>query len=1052
MKIRTFIDRPILASVISVLILLLGMIGLTQLPIEQFPEIAPPTVSVSASYTGANAETVQKSVVVPLEEALNGVENMMYMTSTAANNGSARITVYFRQGTDPDMATVNVQNRIATAEGLLPAEVTKSGITVRKRQTSNIKQLAVYSPDDSFDQSFLNNYMKINIEPRLSRIAGVGEVNVYGYDYSMRIWLDPNKMKKYSLVPSDITAVLDEQNVEAATGTLGAESENTFQYVLKYRGRYENEVDYENLVIKSLPNGEILRLKDVATVELGTRAYDYIGQVNGHPGCNIMIAQTSGSNANEIIEEIDRTIAEISKTLPKGIKIADLMSTKDFLDASIKSVVKTLIEAIILVVLVVYVFLQSLRSTFIPALSIIVSLIGTFAFLSLVGFSLNMLTLFALVLVIGTVVDDAIVVVEAVQAKFDEGYKSSYLATIDAMDGITSALITTTFVFMAVFIPVSFIGGTTGTFYTQFGLTMAAAVAISLLNALTLSPALCALIMTPHQTTGGGNKMSFSSRFHIAFDTAFHRLVMKYKVGVLFMLKRKWLAGILLLIACGGFAVLMMTTKTGLVPNEDMGTIYVDVRTSPGSSLQETRIVMEQVDSCLRTIPQIELYSTITGNSMLSGQGACNGMFTIRLKDWSERTSKEDAIDAVMDKISRSTAFISSADIMPFTRPMIPGYGASSGFELYVQDQKGGSIEDLLKYTRQIIDELKKRPEIGRATTSFDTKFPQYLLEVDAALCKRNGVSPSDVLSTLSGYIGGNYASNMNRFSKLYRVMVQAPPEFRLNTESLNNIFVRNDAGEMTPIKQYLKLTRIYGSETLTRFNLFSAIQVNGAAATGYSSGQAIQAVKEVAAQVLPTGYGYEFGGMSREESNTGNTTTLVFVICVVFIYLILCALYESLFVPMAVILSVPFGLAGSFLFAKMFGLENNIYLQTGLIMLIGLLSKTAILLTEYASERRHHGMSIMQAAISAAQVRLRPILMTSLTMIFGMLPMMFSTGVGANGNISIGVGTVGGMLIGTIALLFIVPPLFMVFQYLQEKIMPARQLPQSEKELRGNE
>ena len=1034
MKIRTFIDRPILASVISVLILLLGMIGLTQLPIEQFPEIAPPTVSVSASYTGANAETVQKSVVVPLEEALNGVENMMYMTSTAANNGSARITVYFRQGTDPDMATVNVQNRIATAEGLLPAEVTKSGITVRKRQTSNIKQLAVYSPDDSFDQSFLNNYMKINIEPRLSRIAGVGEVNVYGYDYSMRIWLDPNKMKKYSLVPSDITAVLDEQNVEAATGTLGAESENTFQYVLKYRGRYENEVDYENLVIKSLPNGEILRLKDVATVELGTRAYDYIGQVNGHPGCNIMIAQTSGSNANEIIEEIDRTIAEISKTLPKGIKIADLMSTKDFLDASIKSVVKTLIEAIILVVLVVYVFLQSLRSTFIPALSIIVSLIGTFAFLSLVGFSLNMLTLFALVLVIGTVVDDAIVVVEAVQAKFDEGYKSSYLATIDAMDGITSALVTTTFVFMAVFIPVSFIGGTTGTFYTQFGLTMAAAVAISLLNALTLSPALCALIMTPHQTTGGGNKMSFSSSFHIAFDTAFHRLVMKYKVGVLFMLKRKWLAGILLLIACGGFAVLMMTTKTGLVPNEDMGTIYVDVRTSPGSSLQETRIVMEQVDSCLRTIPQIELYSTITGNSMLSGQGACNGMFTIRLKDWSERTSKEDAIDAVMDKISRSTAFISSADIMPFTRPMIPGYGASSGFELYVQDQKGGSIEDLLKYTRQIIDELKKRPEIGRATTSFDTKFPQYLLEVDAALCKRNGVSPSDVLSTLSGYIGGNYASNMNRFSKLYRVMVQAPPEFRLNTESLNNIFVRNDAGEMTPIKQYLKLTRIYGSETLTRFNLFSAIQVNGAA-TGYSSGQAIQAVKEVAAQVLPTGYGYEFGGMSREESNTGNTTTLVFVICVVFIYLILCALYESLFVPMAVILSVPFGLAGSFLFAKMFGLENNIYLQTGLIMLIGLLSKTAILLTEYASERRHHGMSIMQAAISAAQVRLRPILMTSLTMIFGMLPLMFSTGAGANGNSSLATGVVGGITIGTLAILFVVPVLFIFFEYLQERL-----------------
>lgn len=1039
MKIRTFIDRPILAGVISVLILMLGLIGLVQLPIEQFPEIAPPTVSVSATYSGANAETVQKSVVVPLEEALNGVENMIYMTSTSSNNGSAKIMVYFRQGTDPDMATVNVQNRIATAQGLLPAEVTKSGITVRKRQTSNIKQLAVYSPDNSFDENFLTNYMKINIEPRLSRIAGVGEVNVYGYEYSMRIWLDPNKMRQYDLMPSDITTVLDEQNVEAATGTLGAESDNTFQYVLKYRGRYEKETDYENLVIKALPNGEVLKLKDVATIELGTRAYDYIGEVSGHPGCNIMIAQTSGSNANEIIKEIDRTIKEISETLPKGIKIVDLMSTKDFLDASIKNVIKTLVEAIILVVLVVYIFLQSLRSTLIPAISIIVSLIGTFAFLYIAGFSLNMLTLFALVLVIGTVVDDAIVVVEAVQAKFDEGYTSAYDATIGAMDGITSALVTTTFVFMAVFIPVSFIGGTTGTFYTQFGLTMAAAVAISLINALTLSPALCALIMTPHRTSVDGRALSFSSRFHVAFDSAFSRLVLKYKRGIGFMLGRKWISGILLIIACAGLAILMKTTKTGLVPNEDMGTVYIDVRTSPGNSIHETRKVMEQVDSCLRTIPQIELYSNTTGNSMLSGQGACNGMFTIRLKDWSLRPNKEDAINSIMDEIQRRTAFISSADIMAFTRPMIPGYGVSSGFEVYIQDQKGGTTEDLLKYTRNFIDALQKRPEIGRATTSFDTKFPQYLVEVDASLCKRHGVSPADVLATLQGYIGGNYASNMNRFSKLYRVMVQAPPQFRLNTQSLNNIFVRNEQGEMSPISQYLHLTRVYGSEVLTRFNLFSAIQVNGAAATGYSSGQAIEAVKEVAAQTLPTGYGYEFGGMSREESNTGYTTTLVFIICVVFIYLILCALYESLFVPLAVILSVPFGLAGSFLFAKMFGLENNIYLQTGLIMLIGLLSKTAILLTEYATERRHHGMSLTQAAISAAQVRLRPILMTSLTMIFGMLPMMFSNGVGANGNISIGVGTVGGMLIGTIALLFIVPPLFVVFQYMEEKFMPKR-------------
>ena len=1041
MKIKLFIDRPILAGVISVVILILGFIGLSQLPVEQFPEIAPPTVSVSTSYTGANAETVLKSVVVPLEEALNGVENMMYMTSSATNTGSARITVYFRQGTDPDMATVNVQNRIATAQGLMPAEVTRSGITVRKRQTSNIKALALYSPDDSFDESFLNNYLKINIEPRLARIAGVGEVNVMGSDYSLRIWLDPNKMAQYGLVPSDITQVLDEQNLEAATGTLGAESGNTFQYVLKYRGRYEFEQDYENMVVRSLPNGEVLRLKDVATIELGSRTYTYIGEVNGHPGSNCMIAQTSGSNANEIIEQIDKEVAEITKNLPKGMEMADLMSSKDFLDASIKNVIKTLIEAIILVILVVYVFLQSMRSTLIPALSIIVSLVGTFAFLIAAGFSLNMLTLFALVLVIGTVVDDAIVVVEAVQAKFDEGYKSPYRATVDAMSNITSALVTTTFVFMAVFIPVRFMGGTTGTFYMQFGLTMAVAVGISLISAMTLCPALCALIMTPHADASKNEKLSFSSRFHIAFDSAFHRLVMKYKGGVMFMLKNKWLAAVLLVVACGGLYYLMSTTKTGLVPQEDMGTIFVDVRTSPGNSLEQTRVVMDEIDARIKTIPQLKMYSKITGNGMISGQGSSNGMFILRLKPWEQRTEEGDDIQSVISEVYRRTADITSADIMAFAQPMIPGYGVSSGFELYVQDQKGGTIEDLLTVTRNMLDKLNARPEIARATTSFDTKFPQYLIDVDAAMCKRNGVSPTDVLNVLSGYIGGTYASNMNRFSKLYRVMVQASPEYRLDTESLKNMFVRNSSGEMSPVSQYLTLTRVYGAETLSRFNLFSAISVNGTPAKGYSSGQAIQAVREVAAETLPAGYGFEFGGMSREEASTGSSTTIIFVICIVFIYLILCALYESLFIPIAVILSVPFGLAGSFLFAKMFGLENNIYLQIGLLMLIGLLAKTAILLTEYASERRHHGMSITQAAISAAQVRLRPILMTSLTMVFGMLPLMFATGVGANGNISIGVGTVGGMLIGTIALLFIVPVLFIIFQYLQEKIMPERNL-----------
>ena len=1039
MNIKTFIDRPILSWVISVIIFILGLIGLSQLPIEQFPEIAPPTVSVSTSYTGANAETVLKSVVVPLEEALNGVENMMYMTSSSTNTGSARITIYFRQGTDPDMATVNVQNRIATAQGLLPAEVTRSGINVRKRQTSNIKAIALYSPDDSFDEKFLNNYLKINIEPRISRIAGVGEVNVMGSDYSLRIWLDPGKMAKYNLIPSDISTVLAEQNVESPTGTLGAESDNTFQYVLKYRGRYEEEKDYENMVICSLPDGEVLRLKDVARIELGSMAYSYIGEVNGHPGANCMIAQTSGSNANEIIEEIDKVVDQISETLPKGMEIADLMSSKDFLDASIKNVIKTLFEAIVLVVLVVYVFLQSMRSTLIPTISIVVSLVGTFAFLYAAGFSLNMLTLFALVLVIGTVVDDAIVVVEAVQAKFDEGYKSAYAATVDAMGGITSALVTTTFVFMAVFIPVCFMGGTTGVFYTQFGLTMAVAVAISLINALTLCPALSALIMTPHKTGENGEKLSFSSRFHMAFDTAFHRVMMKYKTGVLFMIKRKWIVGAMLVVACGLLVYLMSTTKTGLVPQEDMGTIFVDVRTSPGNSLQETKAIMDEIDSRIKNIPQVRMYSKVTGNGMISGQGSSNGMFIIRLKPWDERTGKGDDINSVINEVYRLTDDISSAEVMAFAQPMIPGYGVSSGFEIYVQDQKGGTIDDLLKYTRQLVAALNERPEIGRATVSFDTKYPQYLVEIDAALCKRSGVSPSDVLSTLSGYIGGNYASNMNRFSKLYRVMVQASPEYRLDTESLNNIFVRNSAGEMAPISQFLKLTRVYGSESLSRFNLFSSISVNGAPAAGYSSGQAIQAVREVAAQELPTGYGFEFGGMSREEASSDNTTTIVFIVCIVFVYLILCALYESLFIPMAVILSVPFGLAGSFLFAKIFGLENNIYLQTGLIMIIGLLAKTSILLTEYASARRKQGMTIPQAAVSAAEVRLRPILMTTLTIIFGMLPMAVSTGVGANGNTSIGVGTVGGMLIGTVALLFVVPVLFIVFQHIEERIMPQR-------------
>ena len=1039
MNVKTFIDRPILSGVISVLMVLVGVIGLSQLALEQFPEIAPPTVRIMASYTGANAETVQKSVVVPLEEAINGVEGMMYMTSNASNNGSGSIGIFFRQGTDPDMAMVNVQNRAATVQGRLPSDVVKSGLTVRKRQTSNIKQIAVYSPDSTFDRAFLANYTKINIEPRLSRIPGVGEVNVMGADYSMRIWLDPLKMARYGLTPSDITQVLNEQNVEVATGTLGAESSNTFQYVLKYRGRYEDEQGYENLVIRSLPNGDVLRIKDIARVELGSQNYNIIAETNGSPGVNVSINQVAGSNANEIIKQIDREIEDIRGSLPPGIVIEDLESKKDFLDASIASVVETLLEALALVILVVFLFLQSWRATIIPAVAIMVSLIATLAVIYAIGFSLNMLTLFALVLVIGTVVDDAIVVVEAVQAKLDSSDysenpehsdKLSYHATISAMHGITSALVTTTLVFMAVFVPVCFIGGVTGTFYTQFGLTMAIAVGISLFNALTLSPALCALIMRPNATATEKAK-GFKARF----NSGFNALLNRYKQAVSAVIPRRWLAAAFVVVAILGLSWMMKITKTGLVPNEDMGTVFINVQASPGSSLQQTYHILKEVEERIKDLPQLRIYSLIAGNSNNFEQSSSNGNFTLKLKKWGERKGKGDDVQSVVDEIYRRTADIANAKIQVNTQNMLPGFGRINGFELHVQDKHGGTVNELLDQTNRLIAALNQRPEISRAFTNFSLKYPQYRVEVDAALCKRRGVSPSDVLSALSGYVGGSYASNFVRFTKLYRVMVQASPEYRLDTESLNNIFVRSSSGEMSPIGQYLTLTRIYGSETLARFNLFPSIQVGGTAAEGYSSGQALDAIRETAAEVLPEGYGYEFGGMAREEASAQNTTALVFIICIVFIYLILCGLYESLFIPMAVILSVPFGLAGSFIFAHLWGLENNIYMQTGLIMLIGLLSKTAILLTEYASTRRRQGMGIVEAALDAAAVRLRPILMTSMTMVFGLLPLALATGVGANGNRSLGVGAIGGMLIGTIALLFIVPCLFVIFQFIEEKV-----------------
>ncbi|MFI3331344.1 MAG: efflux RND transporter permease subunit [Rikenellaceae bacterium] len=1042
MNVKKFIDRPIFSGVISVVIVFVGLIGLNLLPVEQFPEIAPPTVSVSASYTGASAETVQKSIIVPLEEALNGVENMLYMNSTAST-GSASISIFFRQGTDPNMAMVNVQNYLSSATGQLPSEVTKSGLTIRKSQSSTLKILSIYSPDSRYDDVFLTNYGRINLETRLSRITGVGSVDIMGPSYALRIWLDPYKMAQYSLMPSDIQTLLDEQNVEYATGTLGDNSVNTFQYDLKYKGRLESEEDFENLVIKSLENGKILHLKDVADIELGANNYEILGGVNGRPGKTMMISQAAGSNANEVIDNIDVMLEEIRAELPEGIDIVDLMSTKDFLDASIDNVIKTLIEAILLVILVVYIFLQNLRSTLIPTISIFVALIGTFGVLYAIGFTINLLTLFALVLVIGTVVDDAIVVVEAVQSKFDAGEKSAYKASVTAMNEISGALITTSIVFMAVFIPVCFMGGTTGTFYTQFGLTMAIAVALSTVNALTLSPALCALIMTPHKDYKPGEKLSFSTRFHHAFDAAFNRIINKYKNQVFFFLKFKYFAFLLVLIAGGALYYLSNTTKSALIPNEDNGTMYINIQASTAQTRNETKKVVDEIERRLQTIPEIKGYSNSIGRSRVGTSGANGGMFVVRLADWSERKGKDQSLDAIVNKIYAMTADLTEANILVITPPMITGFGVSSGFEIHVQDKKGGDINELFEYSKNFIAKLQERPEIARAQTTFDNRYPQYLTEVDAELCERNGVSPTDVLNVVSSYIGGSYASNIIKYSKLYRVMMQAHNEDRLDLQALENMYVRNSDGEMSPVSNYLTITKEYGSSSLARFNMYSSIQVNGSAADGYSSGQALAAIAEVAAETLPVGYGYELGGMSREESSSGGSTTIIiFSICIIFVYLILCALYESMFIPLAVILSLPFGLMGSFLFARMFGLANDIYMQTGLIMLIGLMGKTAILLTEYASERRAAGMSISQAAITAAKIRLRPILMTSLTLIFGMLPLMFASGVGANGNISLGVGVVGGMLIGTIALVFVVPALFVIFQGIEERVMPQRVLP----------
>lgn len=1040
MNLKTFIDRPILSVAISIFLVLVGIIGLAMLPVEQYPDIAPPTIRVSTTYSGANATAVQNAVIAPLEEAINGVEDMTYMTSEASNSGSASITVYFKQGIDPDMASVNVQNRVSRATSLLPAEVTRVGVEVSKRQSSTLKVFAIVSPDGTYDETFLTNYLSINVKPQIQRISGVGDCNVMGGDYAMRIWMKPDVMARYELVPSDVSAALSSQNIEASTGAIGENSDNVFQYTLRYKGRLSTEEEFGEIVIKAYDDGRVLKLKDIADIELGAVSYNYEGRVKGAPGVSCMINQTAGSNANEIIKEIDAYLETVRADLPKGVELVDIMSTKDFLDASINEVIKTLFETLILVVLVVYVFLQNPRSTLVPTICIFVALIATFAFLMVAGFTINLITLFALILVIGTVVDDAIIVVEAVQARFDMGYRSSYKAAVDGVEGVSAAVISATLVFMAVFIPVSFLGGTSGLFYKQFGLTMAAAVGFSAINALTLSPALCAIILKPNEIVRPGEKpKQFSTRFRIAFEAAFGRLINKYKYGVKLFIKHKWAGVACLVVACGLLVYFMATAKTSLVPNEDTGSLFISVDAAPGTTLAETNDILTEMQNSIQDIEEIQTYNQVAGFSF-SGSGASHAMMMIRLKPWDQRPDKDQSYTAVIEKIYARTAHITNAQIFIFAPPMISGYGTGNSFFVDLQDRSGRGIDVLEDVTQDFIIALNKRPEIQMAYTSFSSNFPQYELDVDAAKCIRAGTTTDAVLSVISGYYGSMYVSNFNRFTKLYRVILQAPTDFRDNMQSLDDVYVKTANG-MAPVSQFVTMRKIYGAEVLNRFNMFTSITVQGMPNPGYSSGDIIQAIEEVSQEALPTGFGYEFSGMTREEAELAesNTTAIVYVICIIFIYLILCGLYESLFLPLAVLCSVPFGLMGSYLFTKIWGLESNIYTQVGMIMLIGLLSKTAILITEYGTQRRKMGMSLSAAAISAAGVRLRPILMTVLTMVVGLLPLITASGVGANGYRSLGVGTAGGMVVGTIALMFITPMFFVIFQYVEEKVMGKR-------------
>ena len=1124
MNLSRFINRPVLSTVISILLVILGFIGLATLPVTQYPDIAPPTISVSATYTGANAQTVLNAVVSPLEDQINGVENMMYMTSDASNNGSASITVYFNQGTDPDMAQVNVQNRVTAAEGLLPQEVTQIGVTTRKRQSSMLMIFTIYDMEDKYNIEFIENYANINIIPEIKRVSGVGDAFVMGADYSMRIWLKPDVMAQYGLIPSDISSALAEQNIEAAPGQFGERSNQTFQYTIRYRGRLQSTEEFENIVIKSLANGEVLRLKDVADIELGRNTYGFDATVDGHKGVSCIVFQMAGTNATQTIENLEKVLDDMQKNMPAGIGVNIAQSANDFLFASIHEVIKTLIEAFILVFIVVYIFLQDMRSTLIPAIAIPVALIATFFVLKLIGFSINLLTLSAMVLAIAIVVDDAIVVVEGVHAKLDQGYKSARLAAIDAMHELGGALVSITLVMMSVFIPVSFMGGTAGTFYQQFGLTMAIAIFFSAVNALTLSPALCAIFLKPHNTEGHEDNSTLKERigtatkearkiwiqryaqslgkfmkpkltilftclailgmifgmfsfeehpilcpifivisvmavagmttdkFKQTFNTDYDNLLAKYKNQVLKFIQRKWLSGGLVAASIVLLIVFMQITPTGMVPNEDTGTIMGAVTLPPGTSQEQAQKVLARVDSLVAAEPAVQSRTVISGYSFIGGQGPGYGSIIIKLKPWEERSTMQNSNIVYATLFMRAQKIIKEAQVLFFAPPMIPGYSVSTDIELNMQDKTGGSLDHFYSVVQDYMAALEERPEITSAATNFNPSFPQYQLDIDAAACKRAGIKPNDILSVMQGYYGGLYASNFNSFGKMYRVMIQGERDATKDVESLESIKVRNEAGEMAPVSQFVKLTKVYGPDVINRFNLYTSMKVMVAPATGYTSGQALQAIAEVAEKTLPTGFDYELGGMAREEAETsGSTTGLIFILCFVFVYLLLSAQYESYILPLAVLLSVPFGLMGSFIFvngASLIGgmpalqmiigtMSNNIYMQIALIMLMGLLAKNAILIVEFALDRRKMGMSITWAAVLGAGARLRPILMTSLAMVIGLLPLMFASGAGANGYRTLGTSAIGGMFIGMILQIFIVPALFVAFQYLQEKFKP---------------